>query len=125
MKLSSTGVGREGVPLEQAIKRGQLRPDMTFSQRVWALTSRIPTGRVTTYGELARKLGCTAFRAVGNALNHNPYAPAVPCHRVVGSDGRLTGFAGGLPAKRRLLENEGVRMVGANRVDLPSAFVKL
>jgi methylated-DNA-[protein]-cysteine S-methyltransferase len=62
-------------------------------------------------------MGTRAFRAVGNALHRNPYAPVVPCHRVVGSDGNLTGYAGGLAAKRRMLESEGVRVVG-DRVDL-------
>ena len=58
---------------------------------------------------------------MGNALNRNPYAPAVPCHRVVGSDGSLTGFFHGLEAKRRLLEGEGVPIHG-QRVDLDRAF---
>ena len=81
---------------------------MTFSEKVWAVTARIPRGKVTTYGQIARKLGTNAARAVGNALNKNPYAPKVPCHRVVGSDGSLTGFAGGLPKKRAMLKAEGV-----------------
>jgi methylated-DNA-[protein]-cysteine S-methyltransferase len=89
----------------------------TFSQRVWDVTRRIPAGRVATYGDLAAELNSRGCRAVGNALRLNPHAPTVPCHRVVGSDGRLTGYAGGLPAKRRLLQKEGVRVVG-DRVDL-------
>src|SRR5688572_29307347 len=103
--------------LESEIRAGQLRPGMTFNQRVWALTARIPAGKVVTYADLAAALGSKGYRAVGNALNRNPYAPAVPCHRVVGSDGRLTGFAGGLPKKEALLNAEGVR-VSRGRADL-------
>jgi methylated-DNA-[protein]-cysteine S-methyltransferase len=95
-------------PIEQAILAGQILESMTFAQKVWAMTSRIPAGRVTTYGHIARALGSSAPRAVGQALNRNPYAPRVPCHRVVGADGSLTGFAGGLGKKARLLRAEGI-----------------
>ena len=93
---------------EREIKSGIIRKEMSFNQKVWALTSRIPKGQVTTYASIARQLKTRAYRAVGNALNKNPYAPAVPCHRVVGSDGKLTGFAGGLPKKQRMLQQEGI-----------------
>ena len=106
---------------EQQIKAGKLCEGMTFNEKVWALTSRIPKGKVTTYGEIARALNCNGARAVGNALNRNPFAPAVPCHRVVGSAGALTGFAGGLPKKQRMLQAEGVQFVGS-KVDLSSRF---
>ena len=89
---------------------GRLVKGMSFRQKVWALTSRIPKGKVTTYGHIARHLGTHAYRAVGTALNRNPYAPAVPCHRVVGSQGALTGFAGGLPKKKAMLAAEHVPM---------------
>jgi O-6-methylguanine DNA methyltransferase len=104
--------------MEKAIRHGQELRGMSFQQRVWALTARIPRGQVATYGDLAKKLK-SAPRAVGRALHCNPYAPQVPCHRVVGSDGNLVGFAGGIPAKRRLLESEGVRLIG-EKVDLPN-----
>ncbi len=65
-------------------------------------------------------MGTRGFRAVGNALNRNPYAPAVPCHRVVGHDGALTGYAGGLPKKRQMLRDEGIRLAH-DRVDLKDA----
>ena len=107
--------------LERTIKAGKLTPDMTFNQKVWALTSRIPKGKVTTYAAIARRLNTSAYRAVGNALNKNPYAPAVPCHRVVGSAGQLTGFAGGIPKKKRMLEEEGVKFKG-DRVDVSSIY---
>lgn len=93
------------------ILAGRLSVDMTFSQKVWALAARIPPGRVTTYAMIAHALGTRAYRAVGMALKRNPYAPAVPCHRVVGADGSLTGFAAGLLRKKRLLEAEGVRVI--------------
>ncbi len=108
--------------LEQQIKFGRLTPQMSFNQKVWALCARIPRGKVATYGDIARALNCRGARAVGNALNRNPYAPEVPCHRVVGSDGRLTGFAGGIEAKARLLREEGLRMIG-DRVDLSQRFI--
>ena len=114
----------EPVDDEAHIKAGRLRRGMSFEQRVWALTARIPAGAVVTYGDIAKKLGGRAYRAVGAALGRNPYAPAVPCHRVVGSDGRLTGFAGGLAKKRRLLEAEGVRLSG-QRVDLGAHRARL
>ena len=69
----------------------------------------IPRGSVTTYGEIARALDAPA-RAVGGAVGHNPISIIIPCHRVVGSDGALTGYAAGLDVKRRLLELEGVRL---------------
>jgi methylated-DNA-[protein]-cysteine S-methyltransferase len=99
------------------IHAGKIVPGMTFNQKVWALTARIPAGKVATYADLAHQLKTTAYRAVGNALNRNPYAPAVPCHRVVGSNGHLTGFAHGLPAKKKLLESEGISLNGL-RADL-------
>jgi methylated-DNA-[protein]-cysteine S-methyltransferase len=95
---------------ENEIHSGQLVDGMSFCQKVWALTARIPEGKVTTYGHIARHLGTHAYRAVGMAMNRNPYAPAVPCHRVVGSQGSLTGFAGGLPKKKAMLAAEHVPM---------------
>jgi O-6-methylguanine DNA methyltransferase len=110
-------------PIEAAIYAGRIVPGMTFNQQVWAVTARIPPGRVVTYADVARALGTTAYRAVGIALNRNPYAPRVPCHRVVGSDGSLTGFAGGLEKKRQLLEAEGVSCVnGKVRPTEPTLF---
>jgi methylated-DNA-[protein]-cysteine S-methyltransferase len=94
--------------VERSIKSGRIIKGMTFNEKVWALTARVPRGKVTTYAQIARALGSEAYRAVGNALNRNPYAPAVPCHRVVGSNGSLTGFAGGLRKKQKMLESEGV-----------------
>ena len=80
-----------------------------FQRRVWELLREIPYGETVTYGELARRLGNPrAARAVGMACNRNPIAIVVPCHRVVGSTGSLTGYAGGLDTKAFLLKLEGV-----------------
>lgn len=83
---------------------------MDFSGKVYLLCSRIPEGRVSTYGEICRAMGMKgiACRAVGNALNKNPYSPKVPCHRVVKSDGRVGGFAKGAGLKAKMLASEGV-----------------
>jgi methylated-DNA-[protein]-cysteine S-methyltransferase len=89
-----------------------LRPPGTeFQRRVWQAVARLPWGTTTTYGALARDLGLPvgAARAVGAANGANPLPIVVPCHRVVGSDGRLTGYAGGLARKDALLVLEGVR----------------
>lgn len=89
-----------------------------FAEAVYAALRAVPRGRVTTYAALAAAVGAPrAMRAVGNALHVNPYAPAVPCHRVVRSDGALGGFADGSQAKKKLLVGEGV-CVKNNRIDL-------
>lgn len=82
-----------------------------FEQRVLRAAARIPPGRVATYTQIAGRAGNPrASRAAGNALNHNPVAIIVPCHRVVRSDGSLGGYGGGLPVKEWLLEHEGARL---------------
>ena len=86
-----------------------LAPEGTaFQRRVWDLLLAIPYGSTTTYGTLARELGLSpaSARAVGSAVGHNPISILIPCHRVLGADGRLTGYAGGLERKRFLLELE-------------------
>ncbi len=78
-----------------------------FQMKVWKALTEIPFGETTSYGALARKIGYPdAARAVGAANGANPIALIVPCHRVIGSDGSLTGFGGGLPLKRMLLAHE-------------------
>lgn len=78
-----------------------------FQRSVWEVLRSIPFGQTRSYGDIAKQLGRpTAFRAVGAANGRNPASIIVPCHRAVGSDGSLTGFAGGLDAKRHLLELE-------------------
>lgn len=79
-----------------------------FERRVWKRVAAIPHGATATYGAIAHELGApAAARAVGHANGRNPLPVVVPCHRVVGATGRLTGYAGGLDRKRRLLEHEG------------------
>jgi methylated-DNA-[protein]-cysteine S-methyltransferase len=86
-----------------------LRPSGTeFQKRVWDALREIPCGQTMSYGELATLLGdANASRAVGLANGRNPIAIIIPCHRVIGADGSLTGFGGGLERKRFLLEMEG------------------
>jgi methylated-DNA-[protein]-cysteine S-methyltransferase len=86
-----------------------------FYERVWKAMRKIPKGKVTTYGELAKALNTKAYRAVGGACRHNPYAPAVPCHRVVAAGGRIGGFGGktkgkNIQKKIAMLRSEGVRV---------------
>lgn len=92
-----------------------------FQRRVWDALRQIPYGSVVTYGELAERIGnAKAARAVGLANNRNPLAIFVPCHRVIGANGRLVGYAGGMSFKRSLLELEGVVLnddVGASSRD--------
>ena len=79
-----------------------------FRRRVWEALAAVPYGQTVTYGELARQIGSPrAVRAVGQANHHNPLPILLPCHRVVGADGSLTGYAGGLELKRFLLALEG------------------
>ena len=81
-----------------------------FQLRVWAAVAGVGYGTLTTYGEIARRIGGVA-RAVGAANGANPVPILIPCHRVIGSDGSLTGYGGGLPLKRRLLELEARELV--------------
>ena len=87
-----------------------------FRQSVWKILREIPYGQVTTYGGIAKKMAVKMGRdsmssqAVGGAVGHNPISIIIPCHRVVGSNGSLTGFAGGIQMKLKLLEFEGVDM---------------
>jgi methylated-DNA-[protein]-cysteine S-methyltransferase len=92
-----------------AIDALPVRPQGTeFQVEVWAALREIPVGTTTSYGALAASLGRPkAVRAVGRANGTNPVAIVLPCHRVVGHDGRLTGYGGGLAAKRWLLSHEG------------------
>ena len=84
-----------------------------FQRRVWALVARIPYGQTSTYRALAAALGNPALaRAVGAANGRNPLSVIVPCHRVLGSDGGLTGYGGGLDRKRRLLALERDALAG-------------
>jgi methylated-DNA-[protein]-cysteine S-methyltransferase len=89
-----------------------------FQRRVWAITRDIPRGQTRTYGQVALAAGSPdAARAVGQAMARNPWPIVVPCHRVLGSDGSLTGFGGGVDMKRRMLQLEGARAAGQQLLD--------
>lgn len=94
-----------------------------FQQRVWSALRDIPFGVTVSYGELARRIGePRAVRAAGGANARNPLAVVVPCHRVIGSDGSLTGFGGGMDRKQWLLEHEGALPLAARRLAEQPAF---
>ena len=97
---------------------------MNFNEKIWQLCSKVPEGKVTTYKEIAVAMKTKAYRSVGNALNKNPHAPLVPCHRVVGSTGDLVGFAHGLAAKKKLLEKEGIKIKNNKVGDFEKVFYK-
>ncbi|MCC7272470.1 MAG: methylated-DNA--[protein]-cysteine S-methyltransferase [Alphaproteobacteria bacterium] len=87
-----------------------------FQEQVWAALRRIPAGATMSYGALAAALGKpAAMRAVGAANGRNPISIVVPCHRVIGADGSLTGYGGGIARKRWLLAHEGAAIPGASR----------
>ena len=97
-----------------------------FQQEVWRILREIPYGETVTYKDVAQKMaakigkGNMSARAVGGAVGHNPISIIIPCHRVVGSNGNLTGYAGGISTKLRLLELEGVDPLRARRGGHPS-----
>lgn len=78
----------------------------SFQTCVWELLLKIPYGKTITYGELAKELGCKSAQAVGGAVGRNPISILVPCHRVMGAGGKLTGYAGGIEKKEYLLKLE-------------------
>lgn len=94
-----------------------LAPDGSpFQKKVWAALRRIPFGATATYGQIARAIGKpAASRAIGGANHRNPIAIIVPCHRVIGADGSMTGYGGGLSRKRLLLDLES-RVAGAGQL---------
>lgn len=89
-----------------------------FKQQVWKILTEIPYGELTTYGEIAKEVAKRmgkdrmSAQAVGGAVGHNPISIIIPCHRVVGTKGNLTGYAGGIEMKVKLLEHEKVDMTG-------------
>jgi len=85
---------------------------MEFDEKVWMLMKKIPHGRVSTYKLIARKLNSHTYRAVGQACKRNPYAPKVPCHRIVKSSGEVGNYSGrgGVRRKIELLRKEGIKI---------------
>ena len=84
-----------------------LKPQGTpFQQKVWHELLNIPYGATVSYGEMARRINCRSAQAIGQAVHRNPISIIIPCHRVIGADGSLTGYASGLDIKRQLLQLE-------------------
>lgn len=114
LRLASDWLDAYFAGQKPAISELPLTPQgSAFRQRIWKLLCEIPYGEVTTYGELAKRLaamqgkGSMSAQAVGGAVGHNPISVIIPCHRVVGADGSLTGYAGGISRKLWLLRHEG------------------
>jgi methylated-DNA-[protein]-cysteine S-methyltransferase len=102
---------------------------LNFEERVWKLMESIPKGKVTTYALIAKKLNTKAYRAVGNACRRNPYAPRVPCHRVVRSDGGIGGFGGrtsgkSVEKKIQMLRREGVEIRNGKITDFEKVLFR-
>ncbi|AKM81564.1 MAG: hypothetical protein UT13_C0001G0604 [Candidatus Pacebacteria bacterium GW2011_GWF2_38_9] len=100
-----------------------------FAEKIYKQLKKIPKGRVTTYGFLARSVDSKAYRAVGLVLSKNPYAPIVPCHRVVRSDGMIGGFMGkrdgqAVMKKKKMLEAEGIVFEGDSVKDFEKVAIK-
>ncbi len=98
-----------------------------FSRRVYAATSAVPRGFVSTYGDIAKSIGCRSAQAVGQALRRNPFAPDVPCHRVVAGDLSTGGFFGekdgeAVARKIELLKQEGVSFEGGGKIANSSRY---
>ncbi len=96
----------------------------TTSQKVYELLNKIPKGKITTYKEIANKLGIKGYRAIGQIVGANPNAPQVPCHRVVRSDGTLGGYAFGIEKKIEILASEGVMVDEDRVVDFEKKFYR-
>jgi O-6-methylguanine DNA methyltransferase len=98
-----------------------------FQKEVYSLCRKVPKGKVTTYGEIAKVIGKTGLlsRAVGTALNKNPFAPKIPCHRVVKSDGSVGGFASGTGKKIDLLRKEGITIKDCKIMDFKKRLFRL
>lgn len=97
---------------------------MISSKKLYDLLNEIPKGKITTYKELAQKLGTKGYRAVGQIVGANPNAPQVPCHRVVRTDGGLGGYAFGIEKKIAILAAEGVKVSDGKVVDFEKKLHK-
>ena len=98
------------------------RQPSQFDLRCYDILCQVPRGKVATYELIAHALGSKGSRAVGNAMNRNPFAPKVPCHRVVRSDGSIGGYAGGPAKKRSMLTREGVAIKNGKVEDLAGSL---
>jgi len=97
---------------------------MKFSDKVYKVAAKIPKGKVSTYKELANALNSKAYRAVGNAMNKNPYWPKVSCHRIVKTNGEVGGFASGTKNKVKLLKKEGIKVKNNKIIDFEKKLYK-
>ena len=101
---------------------------MTFQSRVYSLCKQVPAGKITTYKAIADTLGSKGYRAVGNALNKNPFGffegGDIPCHRVVCSSGKVGGFADGVEKKVEILKREGMLIEDNKIVDFEEKLFK-
>lgn len=99
--------------------------NMNFNERCYHVLRRVPRGKITTYKAIAHCLGTHAYRAVGNAMNRNPHAPRVPCHRVVKSDGQIGGYAKGGKTKTVMLRKEGIEIKNGRIINLARYLCRL
>lgn len=97
-----------------------------FQQRIYVAIQKVPRGKVTTYQAIANHLHSKAYRAVGSACKKNPFAPQIPCHRVICSDGSLGGYQGKMSSKKKaaLLQKEGIEIKKGNVVDFRNQYFK-
>lgn len=100
-----------------------------FASQVYTFLKQVPKGRVTTYKALAEALGTKAYQAVGTAMKNNPYAPQVPCHRVVSANGTIGGFRGqksgqAVADKKKMLRQEGIEFEGSKITNFGQVFFK-
>ncbi len=117
LKDTKTWLDRYFAGEKPSIQELPLKPEGSdFRRQVWDILCRIPYGQVTTYKEISKKIADAngldhmSAQAVGGAVGHNPISVIIPCHRVVGTDGSLTGYGGGIDKKIKLLTHEGVDM---------------
>lgn len=89
----------------------------SFNERCYQILKKVPRGKITTYRDIAHALNSRAYRAVGTAMNKNPYAPKIPCHRVINSNGQVGGFASGTKNKIQMLKKEGIEIIN-NKINL-------
>ena len=94
------------------------------AQKIYELLRQIPKGKVTSYGEIARKIGSKAYRGVGQIVGQNRDIPNTPCHRVVKSDGGISGYANGVDKKIALLQKEGLQVENGKIVDFENKFYR-
>ena len=96
----------------------------SFNQKIYSLLKKVPKGKITTYKALANALGTKAYRAVGQAMRCNPYAPIVPCHRVVKSDGSIGGFSGSINPNSKEVKRK-IRMLMQESVKIKNRKIEL